>query len=102
MRSAMHSMLRRRWSLELEYRVRRLWFRARLEVVPERRAAFRREAAVDRELPVVGQASLVVVALERRVALALDLPARPPQAAHSAVAVAVRAAAEVEQTRSTQ
>jgi hypothetical protein len=85
---------RRRWSLELEYRVRRLWFQARLEVVPERPAAFRREAAVDQELPVVGQASLVVVAL--------DLPARPPLAAHSAVAVAVRAAAEVEQTRSTQ
>jgi hypothetical protein len=65
-----------------------------------RQAAFRREAAVGRELPVVGQASLVVVALERRVALGLDLPARPPLAAHSAVAVAVRASAEVAQTRS--
>ena len=92
----------RRSSQELELPVRRSLFRERLEVVPEHRAAFRWEAAVDRELPVVGQACPVVAELERRVVLALDLPARPPRAAHSAATVAVRASAEVEQTRSTQ
>lgn len=89
MRSAMHSMSQQRWSPERglpAHPAQRLGHPAAFHLV-----------AVDLALrPAVDLARPVVVALEP------DFPARPPRAVHLAAEVAVRAAAEVEQTQSAQ
>jgi hypothetical protein len=98
MRSAMHSTSPQHWFQELVLLMRQRLFQTRLV-----RPAACRLAVVGRELPVaVEQVPRAVDPALRAVALALDSPARPPLAEHSAVVVAVRAAAEVEQTQSTQ
>jgi len=76
--------------------------RVHLETFLARRAAFRQQAAVDRELPVVVEQGCREAERERRVEHPPDSLAHPPEAAHWVVAGAVvaRAAAVVGQTQS--